>query len=381
MIQLKQPKGKGVNKFQRFADSLGPLVYSGLKKRGFTKKSTFDNVISQLAFESTYGTSDLAKRAHNYGGYGYNGKDYHYFKDDAAFVNAYLNDMAGKYKKALYADTVQDYAKELKRIGYFQAPLDQYTNNLAGMSSIRKAASKYYNQPMFITPRPVLQPIQMPSQPISPQVQATIQHNMEQSFRRPVLQPVGNGPAPEVDVPDEQSSPFLFTQDFDLPPIEQTMGALINSQPLVNLQGYKGGKDDDYYLYMDKLAQRMSKEWKVSEDQALTQMLNDNTYNYRALYDNDRKMAIKSLTDPSGTHFSDVGKTMYHPTFSNESIYSGKVSDYNPLGLIGGQWIGKHKYIPSTDQLNRYFDYNKTRSYMNNNGDRKVKIIMPKHTK
>lgn len=238
MIQLKQPKGKGVNKFQRFADSLGPLVYSGLKKRGFTKKSTFDNVMSQLAFESTYGTSDLAKRAHNYGGYGYNGKDYHYFKDDAAFVNAYLNDMAGKYKKALYADTVQDYAKELKRIGYFEAPLDQYTNNLAGMSSIRKAASKYYNQPMLITPRPVLQPVQIPSQPVSPQVQATIQHNMEQSFRRPVLQPIGNGPAPEIDVPEEQSSPFMFTQDFDLPPIEQTMGALINNQPMLTMPTY-----------------------------------------------------------------------------------------------------------------------------------------------
>jgi hypothetical protein len=65
-------------------------------------------------------------------------------------------------------------------------------------------------------------------------------------------------------------------------------------------------------------------------------MLNDNTYNYRAFYDNNRKMAIKSLSDPSGAHFSDVGKTMYHPTFSNESIYSGNVSDYNPLGLVGG---------------------------------------------
>nr|DAJ24128.1 MAG TPA: hypothetical protein [Caudoviricetes sp.] len=32
--------------------------------------------------------------------------------------------MAGKYKKALNADTVNDYAKELKRVGYFQAPLD-----------------------------------------------------------------------------------------------------------------------------------------------------------------------------------------------------------------------------------------------------------------
>jgi hypothetical protein len=52
--------------------------------------------------------------------------------------------MAGKYKKALNADTTQAYAKELKRIGYFQAPLDQYTNNLIGMKSVRAAAAKHF---------------------------------------------------------------------------------------------------------------------------------------------------------------------------------------------------------------------------------------------
>mgnify|MGYP001720360554 FL=1 len=39
---------------------------------------------------------------------------------------------------------------------------------------------------------------------------------------------------------------------------------------MINLQGYKGGKDADYYSYMDKLAHRMSREWNTSEDQALT---------------------------------------------------------------------------------------------------------------
>lgn len=380
MKPIKQPSSKRPNKFQAFANKLGPLVYSGLVKRGYNKRSTYDNVMSQLAFESTYGTSPLAIRAHNYGGYGYNGKDYNVYKNDAAFIDAYLNDMAGKYKKALNADTIQDYAKELKHVGYFEAPLDQYTKNLAGMQSVRKAAAVHYGQPI-IRQRPTLIAVQPPKSFVPQETARTIEMNAQNAFKQPILPPVGRGPELEIDVPEEQSSPFMFTRDFDLPPIEQTMGALINDQPLVNLQGYKEGKDDDYYSYMDKLAQRMSKEWNVTEDQALTQMLNDNTYNYRTFYDNDRKKAIKSLSDPSGTHFSDVGKTMYHPTFSNESIYSGKVSDYNPLGLIGGQWIGNNKYIPSTDQLNRYFDYNKTRSYMNNNGDRKVKIIMPKYIK
>jgi len=44
------------------------------------------------------------------------------------------------------------------------------------------------------------------------------------------------------------------------------------------------------------------------------------------------------LTANPNAHFTDIGKTVYHPTFSNESIYSGKVSDYNPRGTIGGSW-------------------------------------------
>lgn len=380
MKPIKQPSSKQPNKFQAFANKLGHLVYNGLIKRGYTKRSTYDNVMSQLAFESTYGTSPLALRAHNYGGYGYNGKDYNVYKNDAAFIDAYLNDMAGKYKKALNADTVEDYAKELKRIGYFEAPLDQYTKNLAGMQSVRKAAAVHYGQPI-VQQKPALMAVQQPKTFIPYETAQAIEESAQNAFKQPVLPPVGRGPEPEIDAPQEQGSPFIFKHSIDLPPIEQTMGALLNDQPMVNLPGYKGGKDSDYYSYMDKLAQRMSNEWNVSEDQALTQMLNDNTYNYRAFYDNNRKMAIKSLYDPSGAHFSDVGKTMYHPTFSNESIYSGNVSDYNPLGLVGGQWVGDNKYIPSTDQLNRYFNYNKTRLYMNNNGDRKVKIIMPKHVK
>lgn len=380
MKPIKQPNSKQPNKFQAFANKLGPLVYNGLIKRGYTKRSTYDNVMSQLAFESTYGTSPLALRAHNYGGYGYNGKDYNVYKDDAAFIDAYLNDMAGKYKKALNADTVADYAKELKRIGYFEAPLDQYTKNLIGMQSVRKAAAVHYGQPI-VQQKPALAAVQLPKNFVPQETAQTIEESAQNAFKQPVLPPVGRGPEPEVEVPQEQSSPFIFQHSIDLPPIEQTMGALLNDQPLVNTPGFKNGKDSEYYSYMDKLAQRMSKEWNMSEDEALTQMLNDNTYNYKAFYDNNKKMAIKSLSDPSGTHFNDVGKTMYHPTFSNESIYSGKVSDYNPLGLIGGQWVGYNKYIPSADQLNRYFNYNRTRSYMNNNGDRGVKIVMPKHKK
>ena len=251
MKPIKQPSSKQPNKFQAFANKLGPLVYNGLIKRGYTKRSTYDNVMSQLAFESTYGTSPLALRAHNYGGYGYNGKDYNVYKNDAAFIDAYLNDMAGKYKKALNADTVADYAKELKRIGYFEAPLDQYTKNLAGMQSVRKAAAVHYGQPI-VQQKPALMAVQQPKTFIPQETAQAIEESAQNAFKQPVLPPVGRGPQPQVEVPQQQGSPFIFEHSIDLPPIEQTMGAVLNDQPIVNLPGYKGGKDDESLRYFAK---------------------------------------------------------------------------------------------------------------------------------
>lgn len=249
MKQIKKPNSNQPNKYQAFANKLGPLVYNGLLRRGYTKRSTYDNIMSQLAFESTYGTSPLAQRAHNYGGYGYNGKDYNSYKNDAEFVEAYLNDMAGKYKKALNADTVNDYAKELKRVGYFQAPLDQYTKNLAGMQSIRKAAAIHYGQPL-VYPKPILEPVQQPVQVVPQETANAIEMNAQKPFKQPILPPVGRGPEPEIDVPIEQSGPFVFEHSIELPPIEQTMGAVLNDQPIVNLPEYKVGKDNLYTKYL-----------------------------------------------------------------------------------------------------------------------------------
>lgn len=249
MKPIKQPSSKQPNKFQAFANKLGPLVYNGLIKRGYTKRSTYDNVMSQLAFESTYGTSPLALRAHNYGGYGYNGKDYNVYKNDAAFIDAYLNDMAGKYKKALNADTVADYAKWLKRIGYFEAPLDQYTKNLIGMQSVRKAAAVHYGQPI-VQQKPALMAVQPPKTFIPQETAQAMEESAQNAFKQPVLPPVGRGPEPEVEVPQQQSSPFIFQNSMDLPPIEQTIGAVLNDQPIVNLPGYKIGKDNLYTKYL-----------------------------------------------------------------------------------------------------------------------------------
>lgn len=61
-----------------------------------------------------------------------------------------------------------------------------------------------------------------------------------------------------------------------------------------------------------------------------------------------------------GTHFTDIGKTPKHPTFSNESIYSNKK-------YPGGTWNG-NVFVPNIWQFGN--NGNKARNkYMNNSGE------------
>lgn len=136
--------------------------------------------------------------------------------------------------------------------------------------------------------------------------------------------------------------------------------------------GNINSNDSEYYDYLSKLADKKAKDWGEDPDKVFLDMLNDNTYNYRAFWDNDREAANKMLTADPEAHFTDIGKTVYHPTFSNESIYSGKVSDYNPRGTIGGSWDnsdGVDWYIPSRSQFkNNDFSLERTEDYLNRNG-------------
>lgn len=139
-----------------------------------------------------------------------------------------------------------------------------------------------------------------------------------------------------------------------------------------NLNSQKSG-DSKYYAYMEKLAAKKAKDWNQNPDEVLIQMLNDKDYNYRVFYDYDRNSAEKMLTSNSDAHFSDIGKTVYHPTFSDESIYSGKISDYNPKGTIGGHWENFNDteyYIPSESQFtNNDINLDTTKSYLRGEAD------------
>ena len=106
-----------------------------------------------------------------------------------------------------------------------------------------------------------------------------------------------------------------------------------------------GISDNAYFAIMQRVANDNYKNWGLpNSDAALVHALNDNTYNYRGYYNkypNGKGNAID--------HWTDEFKTVYHPTFSKESKYSGKKSQYNPKGITGGTWYGEY-FLPSVDQ-------------------------------
>lgn len=145
-------------------------------------------------------------------------------------------------------------------------------------------------------------------------------------------------------------------------------------------------KKDNFYTWLDQIAEKKAGEWTkipmkpLTTDEVYAEMLNDPTYNYKEFYEGQPFLANTMLYAPAFAHFSDYAKTMYHPTFSNGSIYSGKVSDYNPYGIVGGSWNEAGTvYTPSMSQLANYWNYNRTRDYLDHAEDHPVKINLPKY--
>ena len=101
------------------------------------------------------------------------------------------------------------------------------------------------------------------------------------------------------------------------------------------LQSFDDGKDMSYQDWKTKAAKY--KNLKIDED---------NTFDYEGWYNSNPENAYRFLNDDPRAHFDDTYKTVYHPTFSDLSIYSGKIDPrFNPKGLKGGHWVSDHKYI------------------------------------
>lgn len=136
---LHKYKGGKDDSINTFVNRMGPLVGQQLNRYGYSD-AAFYNVMRQLAYESNYGRSRVARRQHNYGGVGWNGKTYNTYKSDADFVKDYVRLMHTRYGAALRAKSTQDYARALKQKGYYTDSLENYSRNLRGMDSLVKAA-------------------------------------------------------------------------------------------------------------------------------------------------------------------------------------------------------------------------------------------------
>lgn len=141
-------RGKGASQYQQFVEKHRRGLYRYLKANNMPT-TALDNMIRQMAWESQYGTSNIARKQHNYGGYGYNGKTYTSFKDDEAFYRAYTN-LIKKMGAINIADTAA-YAKALKNAGYYEDSLQHYSGALSNMKQAekwiqneKKYNSKYY---------------------------------------------------------------------------------------------------------------------------------------------------------------------------------------------------------------------------------------------
>lgn len=110
-----------------------------------------------------------------------------------------------------------------------------------------------------------------------------------------------------------------------------------------------GTKVDPYY------------DWARNTSSNLRISFIDPTYDYRTYYNSVTPYERNLIRfAPQGTHFTDIGKTPKHPTFSNESIYSNKKH-------TGGTWNG-NVFVPNIWQFGN--NGNKARNkYMNNSGE------------
>lgn len=141
---LHEYKGGKDNSINTFVNRMGPLVGQQLNRYGYGD-AAFYNVMRQLAYESNYGRSRAARRQHNYGGVGWNGKTYNTYKSDADFVKDYVRLMHTRYGAALRAKSTQDYARALKQKGYYEDSLQNYSRNLNGMNSLVIATRNHRN--------------------------------------------------------------------------------------------------------------------------------------------------------------------------------------------------------------------------------------------
>lgn len=140
------------NKFDAFINRMAPVVIRNMRNKGIPMHA-FTNIMTQLAWESEYGTSPAARNKHNYGGIFIPGKkEYITFNNDDAFMDYYLSGkLLGNKKRYgnVFEDIpLQEFSRRLKFAkdgtgGYYGDTYEHYTNGLLGMKTYKKHLDAY----------------------------------------------------------------------------------------------------------------------------------------------------------------------------------------------------------------------------------------------
>lgn len=104
---------------------------------------------------------------------------------------------------------------------------------------------------------------------------------------------------------------------------------------------------------------------------------NDPTYDYEGFYNSDPDRAWNMMNKGSSAHFIDEYKTALHPSFSNQSIYSGYKNEFNPNGIVGGTWIDDNHYQLSQSQFDNDWDTDATLNYFDRAESSPVHLYAP----
>lgn len=361
---LHKYKGGKDDSINTFVNRMGPLVGQQLNRYGYGDAAYY-NVMRQLAYESNYGRSRVARRQHNYGGVGWNGKTYTTYKSDADFVKDYVRLMHTRYGAALRAKSTQDYARALKQKGYYEDSLQNYSRNLNSMNSLVRAARNHKNA-------------HKDAYNYNVQLNDLEQDYEDAKNASPIIinSPSTRQPSTiRADIPTTLLGPtqeeIKAQQQRDLNKYKQQMYDSITQPSLPNILNlipqnnfgkdsygqkfwwrrgnnlhFKGGKD-----------KRSFNDWanKASAYKGI-RIKGDPTYDYKGWYNEDPNRAYALLNDDPNAHFDDKWKTPYHPTFSDQSVYSNAK---HPGGTWGRRDFRDIYYAPfvSNVPFNRRLNY------------------------
>lgn len=347
---LHKYKGGKDDSINTFVNRMGPLVGQQLNRYGYGDAAYY-NVMRQLAYESNYGRSRVARRQHNYGGVGWNGKTYNTYKSDADFVKDYVRLMHTRYGAALRAKSTQDYARALKQKGYYEDSLQNYSRNLNSMNSLVRAARNHknahkdaYNYNVQLNDLEQDYEDAKNASPIiinSPSTRqpSTIRANVPVTLLGPTQEEIKAQQQRALD--QQKYKMYEQLTSTNLPNIlnllpSNNFGKDSYGQKFWQRRGnnlhFKGGKD-----------KRSFSDWanKASAYKGI-KIKDDPTYDYKGWYNEDPNRAYALLNDDPNAHFDDRWKTPYHPTYGydlaldpNGVFYGGTLPAVQIIGKRG----------------------------------------------